>query len=245
MKNLVKSLLQFLLRPVAERADLERWPGWMGRVFEIKIPGKVIPNRMPTEAGSANINIVLALAERTMNLAGNIAECGVYRGATLAPLAHYLGKQGSSKMIYGFDSFSGFDDSVHRDMKLGSAEFIEKEGVLFTKTTEGLVKHKIRMTKAADRVQLVKGYFKESLQAFSGESFCFVHLDCDLYESYRTCLSFFYPRMCTSGIILFDEYNDPVYKGCNVAVDEFLADKPEKPIQIQRDNYIKYYIQKQ
>jgi len=50
--------------------------------------------------------------------------------------------------------------------------------------------------------------------------------------------------MSPGGIILFDEYDDPPRPGGNLAVDEFLGDKSEKPVVIQMDNYEKYYIQK-
>jgi hypothetical protein len=46
------------------------------------------------------------------------------------------------------------------------------------------------------------------------------------------------------GVILLDEYDDPPWPGCNKAVDEFLADKPEKPVAIQSDNFVKYFIRK-
>ena len=39
-------------------------------------------------------------------------------------------------------------------------------------------------------------------------------------------------------------YSTSTMTRLNLAVDEFLADKPEKPVVIQMDNYEKYYIQK-
>ena len=57
-------------------------------------------------------------------------------------------------------------------------------------------------------------------------------------------LEFFYPRVTSGGVILFDEYNDPPWPGCNKAVDEFLADKPETLQEIERDNHVKYFIRK-
>ena len=50
--------------------------------------------------------------------------------------------------------------------------------------------------------------------------------------------------MSPGGIVLFDEYNDPPWPGCNLAIDEFLADKPEKLMAITMNNYEKYFIQK-
>ena len=78
-----------------------------------------------------------------------------------------------------------------------------------------------------------------------GEKFCFASLDCDIYESYKECLEFFYPRLVPGGVVLFDEYNDPPWPGCNKAVDEFLADKPEQLEEIESDNFIKYFFRKQ
>ena len=72
-------------------------------------------------------------------------------------------------------------------------------------------------------MQLVSGYFRDTLQEFSELRFSFVHLDCDIYASYMECLEFFYPRLAPGGIILLDEYNDPPWPGCNKAVDEFLT----------------------
>jgi hypothetical protein len=62
--------------------------------------------------------------------------------------------------------------------------------------------------------------------------------------SYKQTLTYFYPRISRGGVILFDEYNDPPWPGCKIAVDEFLADKPEKPVPITMDNYQKYFIEK-
>jgi hypothetical protein len=43
--------------------------------------------------------------------------------------------------------------------------------------------------------------------------------------------------------ILLDEYNDPPWPGCNLAVDEFLSNKPEKLMEISLgSNYQKLYF---
>ena len=97
---------------------------------------------------------------------------------------------------------------------------------------------------------LVKGYFENSLPDFAllheppRLQFSFVHLDVNLYESYKQCIKFFYPRVVASGIVLLDEYNDPPWPGCNKAVDELLAGRPEKLEMIERDNYQKWYFVK-
>ncbi len=90
----------------------------------------------------------------------------------------------------------------------------------------------------------MKGFFATTLPQYAKHRFCFIHLDCDIYQSYRDTLAFFYPRITSGGIILFDEYNDPPWPGCNRAVDEFLSIKRETLVEIEQDNYQKWYLRK-
>jgi hypothetical protein len=72
-----------------------------------------------------------------------------------------------------------------------------------------------------------------------------VHLDCDIYESYKTCLDSLYDQVVPGGVILFDEYACPVWPGATRAVDEFFSDKPEKPLLCRdegRPQKPKYYV---
>ncbi len=108
-----------------------------------------------------------------------------------------------------------------------------------------MIQNKLKLVDAEEKVVLVKGFFEDTLDKYAVKKFSFVHLDCDLYEPYKICMEFFYPRMVKGGIILFDEYNDPVYTKCNLAIDEFMAGKPEKQQYIERDNQLKYYIKKE
>ena len=231
--------------PVARLLPLESWSYWLGRVHDIKLIGKTKPNPTPSARGSANINIIAELVQRTFHLEGHVAECGVFRGATLVGLAYVLKRSGVPKRVLGFDSFQGFDErAVERDSELGDASYIEKESKLFKNASTDVVRRKLKLVGVSETVDLIPGYFNKTLKAYSSEKFSFVHLDCDLYEPYKECLSFFYPRLSKGGVVLFDEYNDPVYKGCDQAVNEFLSDRPENLRAICRDNQIKYYIQK-
>jgi O-methyltransferase len=184
------------------------------------------------------------MVERTAAIPGDLAECGVFRGSTLVPTAIYLHQRGIRKHIFGFDSFQGFDNSVSKDVSLGGTRDPQRRIGGFSETSEALVSGKLRAFDVEGTVTLVPGYFRDTLLKCAETRFSFVHLDCDTYDAYGECLSFFYPRLNEGGIILFDEYNDPAWPGCNMAVDEFLANRPEKPQLVMRDNYEKFYFEK-
>ena len=71
-----------------------------------------------------------------------------------------------------------------------------------------------------------------------------LHLDVDLYDSYRVALNNLYPFVARGGIIAFDEYKNPTkYVGARQAIDEFLENKAEKPTRGKK--WDRYYVVKE
>jgi O-methyltransferase len=133
--------------------------------------------------------------------------------------------------VYGLDSFEGFPDPAPQDAQNdGRMHPDVHRGALADASYEDLLA-RIRLLGWDDQVQVIKGFFEDTLQRLEAERFSLVHLDCDLYQSYKTCLEFTYPRMLPGSFIVFDDYRIPanVYPGADRAVDEFFSDKPEKP----------------
>jgi Macrocin-O-methyltransferase (TylF) len=62
------------------------------------------------------------MIERTRLLDGELADCGVFRGASLIAIGIYLQQQQIAKTVYGFDSFQGFDEPVNYDAGLPGEE---------------------------------------------------------------------------------------------------------------------------
>lgn len=245
MRHLLFRILRPALYPLAKLLPLPSWPYLFGLVYGVKLPDKVKPQAAPTTYGSANINIVLALLEKAADLPGDIAECGVFRGATLTPMAYHCRTRKLEKTLFGFDSFRGFDERELDAEMNDNAKAKRKEAEDFTTATVTEVKKKLSLVGASQHVRLVEGFFAETLQKVNDRKFCFVHLDCDLAAAYATCLPFFYERLVSGGIMLFDEYRDPVYQDATGVIDRFFADKPEKPRLAESDNYMKYYIVRQ
>ena len=244
LRQTVLCTLRGMTSPWVTHLPLHRVPRWLGRLQEIKVPRGAEKNEVRAFTGGANINILIALLNEVEDLEGHLAECGVYRGSTLIPIGLYLKQRASNKIICGFDSFEGFDASVSSEIALGGAPDAEKRRGGFGDTSLEYVAAKVRRFRLERHVQLVKGYLSITLAHYSALAFCFVHLDVDIYESYKIGLEFFYPRVTSGGVILLDEYNDPPWPGCNKAVDEFLADKPEALQEIECDNHVKYFIRK-
>jgi O-methyltransferase len=242
-KSKLEDLAQDATAPLALGLPVERWPRWLGDLHQIKVPANVQPNPTPAPVGSANIRILFRLLQGSLQAQGDVAECGVFRGKTLISAGLFLAEHAPEKHLFGFDSFEGFDDAVNKDIELGGEPDPGKKVGGFGETSYETLEARRRRLHL-DKLHLVKGFFRDTLQTVADRKFCFAHLDCDLYDSYAECLAFFYPRLSPGAAVLFDEYNDPRWPGCNRAVDEFLADKPETLVEIEVDNQKKWYFRK-
>ena len=75
------------------------------------------------------------LIENYNSINGDIYEFGVYRGRSLISIAILLKKLGSSKKVYGFDSFSGFPDYSEND-NLDMFSYLRKNSMISDKHFE-------------------------------------------------------------------------------------------------------------
>lgn len=77
------------------------------------------------------------------------------------------------------------------------------------------------------------GWMPDTFAGLEDRTFCFAHIDVDLYSSIMTSCKFMYPRMSRGGSMVFHDYGFPSCPGARQAVDEFFLDKPEEPLVLQ------------
>jgi predicted O-methyltransferase YrrM len=167
------------------------------------------------------------LLESTLALDGDVIECGVYRGASIVRLARVLKEQAPDKTLFGLDSFQGFPEDKVETCDVGPLRTLAgvKGKFKFCGDTPDRLQ---RIFQAYDvRAELVPGYFADTLPRFAGHQFCFIHLDVDLYASYKECLAALYDRLTPGGVIVFDEWNYDAWPGSTLAIKEFLDGRPE------------------
>jgi hypothetical protein len=156
------------------------------------------------------------------NIEGSIVECGVGKGRTLLYLVFLSEQEGKNRILYGFDSFQGFpepgkEDDSSRKPKRGDwsdtsiSEIIGKLGLA------GFSKEWLDT-----RLHLIQGFFGDTVHTYNGGPIAFLHVDADLYSSYRIVLNTFYDLVVPGGVVLFDEYNEDAWPGAKKAVDEFI-----------------------
>jgi O-methyltransferase len=163
----------------------------------------------------------LALAIRRVEeegIKGAFAEVGVYQGATSRFLMHCA----PGRKLYLFDTFEGFP--------LQDREPANRDDARFRDTSPDRVR---RALGATDSVVIRPGRFPETASGLEAERFAFVLLDLDVYAPTLAGLQFFYPRLSSGGYLFVHDFNSPESnQACRRAVTEFMADKPEKLVEL-------------
>ncbi len=162
------------------------------------------------------LNQLLKLA---LPLAGDMAECGAYKGMSAYLMCQAL--QSTGRLVHLFDSFEGLPAPSKWD------------GDYWTSGALRIPESTLRETlKEFDNYRVYAGWIPERFAEAQERHFCFIHIDVDLYQPTLDSLEFFYPRMCTGGIILMDDYGFTTCPGAKRAADGFFTDKTEPIIML-------------
>jgi len=162
--------------------------------------------------------------EQSLQIEGDVVECGVWRGGSAKVLRETLIDRGAAKTLYLFDSFAGMAevDSESDRHDVGDFQDTSLDHVqAFVSGAAGEDPRGIAVFKP--------GWIPESFAGMDDVKLCFAHIDLDLHKSILDALAFIYSRLSSGGAIVFDDYGFASCPGARKAVDDFFAGKPEKP----------------
>ena len=162
--------------------------------------------------------VLYTLAQQARHLPGSFWECGVYKGGTALLLASVAASI-SRKQLHLFDTFTGIPaaDTKHDYYATG----------IYSDTSLESVKQVVGHD---DHTCYHVGTIPETFQALDNERIAIAHIDVVTYQSVYDCCCFIYPRLSSGGFIVFDDYGFITCPGARAAVDQFFADKPERPL---------------
>ena len=170
--------------------------------------------------------------KKILNNPGSIIECGVKEGNGLmlfAKLSAIFEPYNFKRKIIGFDTFEGFPNlNVKDKSKLKAHKKIHKKG--YNKGYLSILQNCIddfdnnRHLSHIPKIELVKGDATKTIPKFIKKNshvlVSLLYLDFDLYKPTKIALKNFLPRMTKGSIIVFDELNDPKWRGETMALLE-------------------------
>lgn len=167
-------------------------------------------------------NQLFSLVCSTSKLGGAMAEVDVFRGAS----ARLIHEADSKRPLHLFDTFEGLPEPTKGDVQFGMGRFRKGQFCCSIANVQGYIG-------TGKDVHFHKGVFPATGESIVHERFSFVHADVDIYESSRSVLEFFYPRLLPGGVLLTHDYH--TCAGPWRAFNEFFAGRPEPVIELPGD----------
>jgi len=150
---------------------------------------------------------------------GAVAEFGVWRGGSAALIASKTRLEAPERRIHLFDTFEGIPSHTSKDnyYRAGDWKDTSLGDVSAFLAEYGAVFH--------------PGDISVTVNTLSGP-LAFVHVDCDMYEPVKAVTEHVYPILSKGGVIVYDDYGWMDCAGAKLAVDEYYAGWPDKPIYL-------------
>ena len=155
------------------------------------------------------------LGQWVRDIPGDSAECGAYEGASSYLMCRRL--LGTGKTHFVFDSFAGLSEPGPDD-----GIFWAKGWLAADKTVC------LNRLREFPFVQVLEGWIPDRFPEVADRSFCFLHIDVDLWKPTQDSLEFFYPRLNPGAVLVCDDYGSATCPGAKKAMDSFFRDKPER-----------------
>lgn len=156
---------------------------------------------------------------------GHVVELGCWKGLSAFQIANYLIQKREDfgrQKFFIFDSFEGLSEINAADRSRNASKLKSADQELRLRFATSLEVVQSNLSCFSDLLVYLKGWIPERFHEVKNETFSFVHIDVDLYEPIKESIAFFYPRLATHGIMVFDDYGCAQFPGAKRAVDEFL-----------------------
>ena len=166
------------------------------------------------------------------NIAGDIVECGVWKGGSMLLVAGKLARLGDKgRQLYLFDTFEGMSEPTKEDVSavdqttadqlLNAAERIDGNNVWCYSPLEEVKTNLQKSGYPVGQIHFIKGKVEDTLPEPSIGKIALLRLDTDWYESTKHELETLYDKLVPGGILIIDDYGH--WSGSRKAVDEFIA----------------------
>jgi O-methyltransferase len=144
----------------------------------------------------------------------SMVEVGVHKGGSSYFIASIVQKLFGKVNLYCVDTFQG-----HSKKDLAGSNYDVHRPSWFSDTTYEDV---CTYLNDFDFVHVIQGRVQDCENLFSDKSFCFVHLDVDIYRPMLFSLNLFYPLLTRGGIFIIDDFGFKTCPGVREAVKYFL-----------------------
>lgn len=244
MIKLVRRAARKLLTAIMEPNAPPISPEWFGIVDLGEWQQKIVQDvQLFTMTGTAR---TAALVEATTfivrnNIAGDFAECGVWRGGSMMAVAKTLKHLGdTSRSLWLYDTYEGMTAPTDEDISHDGIPAIEgyeahRDKGGWCRADLSDVMCNMRSTKYPEaRMHFIVGKVEDTIPGSLPGRLSMLRLDTDWYQSTAHELQHLCPLLVDDAMLMIDDYGH--WRGSRRAVDEYLERHGAK-IYLHRVDY--------
>lgn len=165
----------------------------------------------------------------------NFVECGVGIGITTFFALREVHSHSKIKKIFMhlYDSWDAMREKDLLNRELSSSGRYSGLDIDITKRN---------LSEFSDHLIFHRGYIPDSFHVApeSPNSVAYLHIDLNSAKPTKSALEFFYPKISSGGVILFDDYGDRAFVDTKKVIDEFFYDKPGSLLKLPTGQAIYY-----
>jgi hypothetical protein len=158
-------------------------------------------------------------AQHAKHLPGDLVECGVARGCLSGTICHYIGFNETGKSFYLFDTFKGIPEEQMLPTERAHAR--EHNEGSYDDCYE-IVKRKFA---PYPRVRLIRGKVPDTFAQVQIDKVCYLSIDMNIAAPEVAAMRFFWDKLVTGAVVVFDDYGWSGYEEQHKALDAFAAEK--------------------
>lgn len=207
----------------------ESFYDYLNFLSERDIPIPELLEHFPAYVGHMSLHRVLTLYElykKVQNVAGHIAEVGVYKGSgalLFAKLVHIFENEALTQ-VHGFDWFEGTGPGGDNDTELVPEGGYECDYELLVDLIKRQHLDYIIRLHSFDITKELDNFFDQ----YKHLQFKLIFMDAGMYEVMKAAIPLFWDRLIPGGIMVFDQYSHELGPGETIAIRELL---PQVKIQ--------------
>jgi O-methyltransferase len=147
------------------------------------------------------IHVMCWAAKHAMKLDGDFVDCGVHTGIFARAIINYVAFQNCNKKYYLLDTFEGLDKKYSTDEELQ-----RNISMGYDKEDPDKLLTQVQNTFRDFNTKIIKGAVPESLLQVDTNKVAYLCLDMNCVLPEIAALDFFWDKIVSGGIIIFDDY---------------------------------------
>lgn len=182
------------------------------------------------------VSLIHAAKYLTENkIAGDVVECGVWRGGSAMAVAETLKRLGdTTRKFYLYDTFAGMTEPTQKDKQFdgkAAKQLLQNEakdtGIWCYADKNEVAENLRKIGYPEGNIILIEGKIEDTVPGVLPTGIAILRLDTDWYESTLHELTYMYPRLVRGGVLIIDDYGH--WQGAREATDEYFAGQTGGP----------------